>query len=237
MCPLPRVLLLLLVATPALAQPAPPGANIQPGPPGAGIQPGPPSANSQPAPIPPALPPNMAHVALVTHEAERRGIPPALGHAVTTVESGWNPAAIGADGEVGLMQVMPATAAMLGFHGTPAELADPATNVRLGVQYLGDAWFLARGDLCAALMKYRAGHGEDIMSPRSVEYCARVRAYLAAVGSPLASTLPVVAGGTRRARTPRGPRGFVDGTRFWAAWTRKVEGPRARRSGRQVVGR
>ena len=222
MSPLPCALLLLLVAAPALAQPAPPGANIQPVPPGAGIQPGPPSANSQPAPVPPALPPNMAHVALVTHEAERRGIPPALGHAVTTVESGWNPAAVGADGEVGLMQVMPATAAMLGFRGTPAELADPATNVRLGVQYLGDAWFLARGDLCAALMKYRAGHGEDIMSPRSVEYCTRVRAYLAAVGSPLASTLPPAAIRPARARVRPGPRGMVSTDRFWASWTRKV---------------
>ena len=179
--------------------------------------------------------PMSPYVALVTQEAERRGIPPALGHAVATVESGWNPAAVGADGEVGLMQVLPSTAAMLGFRGSPAELADPATNVRLGVQYLGDAWFLARGDLCNALMKYRAGHGEEAMSPLSVEYCARVRAYLAAVGSPLAAAAPPLPrpsgpppGWTRRVRA--GPRGIVSADRFWASWTRKVEGPRARRA-------
>lgn len=191
------------------------------------------------APAWPQTPP-PAFAALVTQATERRGIPPALGHAVATVESGWNPAALGADGEIGLMQVMPATAAMLGFHGTLQELADPATNIRLGVQYLGDAWFLARGNLCTALMKYRAGHGEDAMSARSVEYCARVRAYLASVGSPLASDLPVVAAGTGRVRRVQGPRGLVDSARFWASWTRKVEGPRARRAaraGRQAASR
>jgi hypothetical protein len=36
-------------------------------------------------------------------------------------------------------------------------------------------------------MKYRAGHGEERMSERSVEYCRRARAHLAAIGSPLAN--------------------------------------------------
>lgn len=180
--------------------------------------------------------PPPALMALVTQAAERRGIPPALGHAVATVESGWNPGAVGAAGEVGLMQIMPATAAVLGFHGTPAELADPATNVRLGIQYLGDAWFLARGNLCTALMKYRAGHGEDAMSPLSVDYCARVRAYLASAGSPLASDLPAVPTGAMRARKARGRDRFVDSARFWAVWTRKMEAPRVRRASRQAAG-
>ncbi len=179
--------------------------------------------------------PPPALMALVTQAAERRGIPPALGHAVATVESGWNPDAIGTAGEVGLMQVMPATAVMLGFRGTLAELADPATNVRLGIRYLGDAWFLARGDLCTALMKYRAGHGEDAMSGRSVDYCARVRAYLALVGSPLALELPPLPVPT--ARAPRGSHAFVDSTRFWAAWTRKVEARRTVHAGHQAASR
>jgi len=133
------------------------------------------------------------------------------------------------------MQVMPGTAALLGYHGTAADLADPATNMRLGIRYLGDAWFLARGNLCTALMKYRAGHGEDAMSPRSVDYCARVRAYLASVGSPLALELPPLPAPT--ARAPRGPHRFVDSTRFWAAGTRKVEARRTVRLGRQAANR
>ena len=39
--------------------------------------------------------------------------------------------------------------------------------------------------MCRALMKYRAGHGEERMSPLSAEYCRRARGYLAAIGSPL----------------------------------------------------
>src|SRR4029453_10151459 len=35
-------------------------------------------------------------------------------------------------------------------------------------------------------MKYRAGWGEERMSPLSVEYCRRARSHLAAIGSPLA---------------------------------------------------
>ncbi len=177
--------------------------------------------------------PRAAYAALITYEAERRGLPPALGHAVATVESNWDPAAQGADGEVGLMQVLPSTAAMLGFRGGPAELADPATNIRLGVTYLSGAWFLAGGNLCNALMKYRAGHGEDAISPRSADYCERVRQYLASVGSPLgaAATVPVIARGlSGPVRLHPRPHGMVDSARFWASWSRRLAGLRSRRA-------
>jgi hypothetical protein len=38
-------------------------------------------------------------------------------------------------------------------------------------------------------MKYRAGHGEEVMSARSSEYCRRARSHLAWLGSPLAGAL------------------------------------------------
>jgi soluble lytic murein transglycosylase-like protein len=66
------------------------------------------------------------------------------------VESGYNPDEIGASGEIGLMQVLPSTARMLGFTGTLAELAAPQTNARYSVAYLAQAWRLAGGDLCIA---------------------------------------------------------------------------------------
>lgn len=84
------------------------------------------------------------------------------------------------------MQVLPSTAAMLGFRGTLRELADPATNLRIGVDYLAGAWTATGGRLCDTLMKYRAGYGEQTMSLRSVIYCRRARDYLASIGSPLA---------------------------------------------------
>src|ERR687894_2645738 len=91
------------------------------------------------------------------------------------------------------MQVRPETAAMLGHRGGITALFEPETNVRLGVMYLARAWQLADGDLCRALMKYRAGWGEERMTPLSVEYCRRARGDLASIGSPLASgELPTV---------------------------------------------
>ncbi|WP_349369386.1 transglycosylase SLT domain-containing protein [Salinarimonas sp.] len=126
-----------------------------------------------------------AYLALVTQEAERHGIPAELADAVVTVESSYDPGAAGALDEVGLMQVRPGTAAMLGFQGTTRALYAPAVNVRYGVRYLAEAWRLADGDLCRALMKYRAGHGETRMSARSVAYCVRAIAHLKQIGSPL----------------------------------------------------
>jgi len=63
-------------------------------------------------------------------------------------------------------------------------LALPEVNVQYGVKYLARAWRLAGGDLCRALMKYRAGHGEVRMTALSAEYCRRARAHLALVGAP-----------------------------------------------------
>ena len=53
--------------------------------------------------------------------------------------------------------------------------------------YLTKAWRLAQGDLCKALMKYRAGHGEETMTARSVIYCNRARNRLIAMNSPCAT--------------------------------------------------
>lgn len=205
---------------------------------------------ARPAHAEPATPPDApafhadpalhaGYAAIIEREAGRHGIPAALAQAVTTVESGWNPAAVGTSGEIGLMQIMPATASMLGFRGTLAQLADPAVNVELGVRYLSGAWARAGGDLCTTLMKYRAGHGETVMSAKSMEYCQRAQHYLASVGSPLARSTgvhvvpaalgraPAWQGGVRPApslltstewvRLKTGQRTAADSERFWAA--------------------
>ena len=136
---------------------------------------------------PAASPPAFRLIAKA--EAEKAGLPYAMVDAVMKIESGYHPEALGGVGEIGLMQLRPATAAMMGFHGTPADLADPATNIHYGAAYLGKAWKLAGGDVCKTLMKYRAGHGETIMTPLSVTYCQRARVHLASIGSPLAGTV------------------------------------------------
>ena len=102
-----------------------------------------------------------SYLALITSEAEQRGLPAALADAVAQVESRYDPKAVGSLGEVGLMQIRPRTAALLGYKGEAIGLAEPETNVRLGVAYLTRAWQLANGDVCRALMKYRGGWGRS----------------------------------------------------------------------------
>jgi hypothetical protein len=132
------------------------------------------------------------------------------------VESGYNPGAIGGVGEIRLMQILPSTARMLGFGGSLSELAVPATNIHYGVMYLAEAWRLAGGDLCTAVMKYRAGHGETRFSYRSVDYCVAVRSKLIARGFPVTGSVPVATfgepggggggGGCRKCDRPRSDR-------------------------------
>ena len=124
--------------------------------------------------------------AMVEQEVQKTGLPADIADAVVYVESNYNPSTIGGVGEIGLMQVRPGTAAMLGFKGSAEDLAKPEINIHYGVAYLSKAWRLANGDLCRTLMKYRAGHGEEIMTRRSVSYCNRARTHLAALGSTLA---------------------------------------------------
>ncbi|MFC3325155.1 lytic transglycosylase domain-containing protein [Mesorhizobium cantuariense] len=115
--------------------------------------------------------------AFASCQASIYGLEPMLAHAVIEIESGFDPGAQGADGEVGLMQVMPATARMLGFRGSLDDLSAPATNIALGVKYLAQANRLAAGDLCTTVMKYRAGHNESRFSALSVRYCQRSAGY------------------------------------------------------------
>ena len=129
---------------------------------------------------------------IIERETAKTNLPADIAEAVVFVESGYNSAVVGSVGEVGLMQVRPETAAMLGFRGNSSELAEPDINIHYGVIYLSRAWRLAGGDLCRALMKYRAGHGEETMTPRSQVYCNRARNRLlamnsAALGTPVAA--------------------------------------------------
>jgi hypothetical protein len=149
---------------------------------------------------PRALKDRATYLPAIAEEAAASGVPPALVDAVVRIESRYDPTAVGSIGEIGLMQVRPKTAALLGFQGTSAELAEPRTNLRYGVGYLAKAWRLAGGDLCRALMKYRAGHASDQMSALSVEYCRRARQHLATVGTQLRTATEVLAQPVTRTR-------------------------------------
>jgi soluble lytic murein transglycosylase-like protein len=87
--------------------------------------------------------------------AGRFGLDPALVMAVIEVESGRDPTALSPKGAVGLMQVMPETAALVGF----PEPADPAANLEAGCRYLATLMESFGGDVELALAAYNAGPG------------------------------------------------------------------------------
>lgn len=90
---------------------------------------------------------------MVTQEAQRQGVDPALALSVARAESNLNPAARSPKGAVGPMQLMPATAAGLGVDPT-----DTAQNIQGGVDYLKQQ--LARfQDPELAVAAYNAGPG------------------------------------------------------------------------------
>ena len=154
-------------------------------------------------------------------EAAKAGLPFDLADALMAIESSYDPGRVGTVGEIGLMQVRPATAAMLGFKGSAAELARPEVNMHYGVAYLAGAWKQAGGDLCRALMKYRAGHGSEVITPLSATYCRRARAHLLERGSVFAAMIPATLEGTGPAspgRTTRGRSALIGmrGDAFWA---------------------
>lgn len=172
-------------------------------------------------------------IAKLRAAASARGLPPDIAEAVGFVETAFDPSQIGAAGEIGVMQVMPMTAAGLGFVGTNAELADVDVNIRYGTRYLASAWVLAGHDLCRTLNKYRAGHNSDTLSPASVAYCRRALAYLASKHSEIAEGVetPIVA----RASTGDAPqaagtsgKGAGRATGFWAREEARVRTLRAK---------
>jgi soluble lytic murein transglycosylase-like protein len=87
--------------------------------------------------------------------ASQYNLDPVLVSAIIEVESGFDPGAVSAKGAVGLMQVLPETAALVGF----PEAADPARNLEAGCRYLASLLESFGGDVELALAAYNAGPG------------------------------------------------------------------------------
>lgn len=118
------------------------------------------------------------YAALINKYAAEYDVPVALAQAVVRVESNFNPNARGSAGEVGLMQIKPATARMMGYSGTKKGLFDPETNIKYGMKYLAAAHQLGGGQTCNTILKYNAGHAATRMNPVSKTYCGKVLAML-----------------------------------------------------------
>jgi soluble lytic murein transglycosylase-like protein len=115
---------------------------------------------------------------LIVKYAKEYDVPVELAQAVVRIESNFDPDALGSAGEVGLMQIKPATARMMGYTGTKKELFDPETNIKYGMKYLAGAHELGGGETCGTILKYNAGHAAKRMNPVSKAYCGKVQALM-----------------------------------------------------------
>ena len=129
---------------------------------------------------------------IIAREAARHDIRPELVRAVILVESAFNPRARSPKGAMGLMQLMPATAADLNV----ANPYDPAQNVRGGVAYLRQLLDRYDGNEELALAAYNAGpeavarHGNQVPPFRETrDYLERVRASTTVTDRRLSATV------------------------------------------------
>lgn len=102
-----------------------------------------------PAPVPPRA---ASSHELIDEAAERYGLPPAFLHGVARTESSYRPDAVSHKGAIGVMQLMPATAAAL-----EANPHDPAQNIDAGARHLRDLLIRYDGSTFKALAAYNAG--------------------------------------------------------------------------------
>lgn len=127
-------------------------------------------AGNKPVTLPPQLD------AIVDQVADDYAVDKALVEAVIHAESSFNTRAVSPKGALGLMQLMPETAARYGVH----DIFDPRQNVTGGVRYLRYLLEAFDNDLRLALAAYNAGensvlhYGGVPPYPETVNYVERV---------------------------------------------------------------
>lgn len=106
----------------------------------------------------------LAYEGAIRASARRNDLDPALVAAVIYAESRFDTRARSDHGAVGLMQLLPETAAQIawetgGVAFVPADLDDPRVNIRYGCYYLRTVLDMFGGDRVAAIAAYNAGAG------------------------------------------------------------------------------
>ncbi|GAB6068229.1 lytic transglycosylase domain-containing protein [Methylothermus subterraneus] len=108
--------------------------------------------------------------------AQKYRLDPKLLHAIIRAESAYNPNAVSPKGAVGLMQLMPETAARYGI----GDRYDPFKNLEAGARYLRDL-LSTFGDIRLAVAAYNAGEGAVRKYGNQIPPYLETREYVARV--------------------------------------------------------
>ena len=92
---------------------------------------------------------------IINQVAAEQSVPASLIAAIIDVESSGNPNDVSSTGAVGLMQLMPGTAAEVGC----TDRYDPLQNVRGGTKYIKNMLNMFNNDVAKSLTAYYAGPG------------------------------------------------------------------------------
>ena len=114
---------------------------------------------------------------LIAEVARHYNLDALLLHAIITVESGYNSKAKSPAGAIGLMQLMPGTAARYAVKN----IWDPLENLHGGARYLTYLLGLFRNNLDLVLAAYNAGEGAVMQAGNKIPPFAETRAYVPSV--------------------------------------------------------
>jgi len=115
---------------------------------------------------------------LIEAAAHEFGLDADLLRAVVEVESRFDPSAISPRGAIGLMQVMPSTAASLGLSRPEQALLEPRANLRTGARYLRQLSLQFAGSTELVLAAYNAGEGSVLRNGFAVPPYPETQAYV-----------------------------------------------------------
>ena len=119
--------------------------------------------------------------ALIREAARAHGHDPNLLRAIIHVESRFNASAISPKGAIGLMQVMPSTAADLGLRNARRALFEPESNLNVGALYLRRLSERFKGNVVLMVAAFNAGENAVARYGNTIPPYAETRSYVRSV--------------------------------------------------------